>query len=118
MFPKPAGESTQAERAVPARAIASATPPPSELPAACAPPDADAVEELRDRVGERLDRGWRLQRRRVPEPGQVDGDDLALAADAVEHRPPHLPLRAEAVDQDERGPAAAAHVGEWHVAEA
>jgi hypothetical protein len=79
---------------------------------------ADAVEELRDRVGERLDRRLCLQRRRLPEAGQVDGDDLALAAQPVEDRPPHLPLRADAVDQDERRPAAAADVGERHVAEA
>ena len=62
--------------------------------------------------------GGVLEHRRVAEPGQVDRDDLALAAHAVEHRLPHLPLRADAVDQHERRPAAAADVGEGHVAEA
>ena len=102
----------------PARAIASATAPPSELPAACAPPSPMPVEELRHRAGQRLDRRPRVELRGVPEAGQVDRDDLALAAHAVEHRLPHLPLRADAVDQDERRPAAAADVGERHVAEA
>jgi hypothetical protein len=78
----------------------------------------DRVEVLRHGGGERVDRGRRRQRRRVAEAGQVDGDDLALAAHAIEDRPPHLPLRSDAVDEDERRPAAAADVGERHVAEA
>ena len=76
---------------------------------------ADLLEELADRARQRLDGRLRRQLVGVAEAREVDGDHLALARQTVEHRHPHLPLRADAVDEDERRAAAAAVVGERHV---
>jgi hypothetical protein len=115
MFPKPAGESTQAERAAPAQRRLERDGAAERVAGCVRAAQPDAVEELGDRARERLDRRPARQRRRLPEAGQVDGHDLALAAHAVEHGPPHLPLRADPVDQDQRRAAAAPDVGEGHL---
>jgi hypothetical protein len=75
---------------------------------------ADQAKELGDRAGQRLHGRPRVVLGRVAEAGQVERHDLALAAHVVEHRIPHLPLRADAVDQHERRAAAAVDVGEGH----
>ena len=115
---KPAGESTQAERAAPMRASCERDAAAQRVARHVRAAEPDPVEELADRARQRLDRRPRAVLLGVAEAGQVERDDLALARHAVEHRLPHLPLRADAVDQDERRAAAAADVGERHVAEA
>ena len=105
-FAKPAGESTQAERAAPVRASSERDGAAERVAGDVRAPSADLRRGTRrpSRASAATRRRRPSQRRRLPEAGQVDRDDLALAAQPVEHRPPHLPLRADAVDQDERRP--------------
>ena len=118
MFPKPAGDSTQVERASPSRPSASATAPPSELPAACAPASPSPSRNSATAPASASTVGGPASSADVPEAGQVERHHLALARHAVEHGLPHLPLGADAVDEHERRAAAAADVCERHVAEA
>ena len=69
----PAVQSPATDSARPALASSSATQPPSELPATCAPPQAELVEQAATRAGEHLRRG--LRRRcaaaaSAPKPGR------------------------------------------------
>ncbi len=100
---KQSGDSPVALRARPLRASSSATAPPSELPATCGRrPIPDRSHELPHGIRERGERDLAGQRGGCAEARQVERDDVALAAKALEHRAPDLPLAADPVDEDER----------------
>ena len=101
----PAGEMARTVAAPPALASSSATQPPSELPATCgrSRPEVGAqgpppLWPAQPGVGINADG----QSGRIAEPGKVDGDDVALGRQPVDHRLPDPTRPAEAVDQDER----------------
>ena len=66
--------------------------------------DTELGGRLRHRIGQRFQRRRRPvgQRRGLAVPGQVDGDDVALAAQLVAQWRPGPAVVAEAVDEDER----------------
>src|SRR5207245_2699899 len=79
--------------------------PPAERAARHVRPiEPELVEELRDESRERVRTRCYVRRLwwRVAEPRQVDRDHVALGGQSLEHRLPHLPAAADAVDQHER----------------
>jgi len=72
--------------------------------------EAEVVHQRGDRAGQHARRGRPVERRRAAEAGQIDGDHVAVARQALHHRLPHDQLRPERVDQDERVAAAPAQI--------
>ena len=67
--------------------------------------EPDLGQEGGDERGERADAGWRARRRHRggAEAGEVEGDDLPLGFETVDHRSPALPAVADTVDEHKRG---------------
>src|SRR5688500_43736 len=65
---------------------------------------AGRVEGVLEGVGQRGHRGRDAvgQRRRAAEAGQIDGENLVLRFEPVEHRLPHPPVRAAPADKQKR----------------
>jgi hypothetical protein len=68
-----------------------------------APPSA-FVEKRSDNPGQCLDGrlDLRFEGCRAAEPGQIDGDDLLCSRQGIQYGAPHLPMAAEAVQQQQR----------------
>ena len=87
----------------PMRASCSATPPPSELPATCGAAQPSSSRKPADaRASASTVGAGRRAPSESPKPGRSSAITSRSAAQPVEHRLPHLPLRADAVDQRER----------------
>ena len=71
------------------------------------------VEPAGHRAGEPRDRPVSVAGRRGgPEPGKVEGEDLAPGGEAVEDGSPRPPVVADPVEEDEHGAGAQADVME------